>query len=70
MLKELIKDPNFHVAVDESKYARDMVTHPASVHFMKEILAAIQEAVLHEKSPKDALDDAAKKLNTVLETMY
>lgn len=70
VLKELIKDPNFHVAVDESKYARDMVTHPASAHFMKEILVVIQEAVLHEKSSKDALDDAAKKLNTVLETMY
>lgn len=69
-LKASITDPNFHVAVDASKYARDMMTHPASAHFMKEILVAIQEAVLHEKMAKDALDDAAKKMSTILETMF
>lgn len=67
-LKERIKDPNFHVAVDASSYARDMVNHPASAQFMKEILIAIQEAVLHEKSPQSALDDAVEKMNVILKT--
>ena len=68
VLKERIKDPNFHVAVDASSYARDMVNHPASAQFMKEILIAIQEAVLHEKSPQSALDDAVEKMNVILKT--
>ncbi len=66
ILKERVKDPAFHVAMDATIYARDMVNHPASAQFMKEILIAIQEAVLHEKSPQSALDDAAARMNAIL----
>jgi multiple sugar transport system substrate-binding protein len=53
--------------LDELEYAHYETVSPGITNAMAEVATAVNEAVLGKKSPKEALDDAAKKADQLLE---
>jgi multiple sugar transport system substrate-binding protein len=53
--------------LDELEYAHYETVSPGITNAMAEVTTAVNEAVLGKKSPKEALDDAAKKATQLLE---
>lgn len=59
-------DPNFKVLIDEAQNAKSYPTLPEWPQIDDAIANAVQEALAGKKSPKEALDHAAKKVNDIL----
>ena len=59
-------DPNFKMLIAEAKNSRAYPTLPEWPQIDDAIANAVQEALAGKKTPKEALDDAAKKVDEVL----
>lgn len=59
-------DPNFKVLLDETKHAHTYPTLPEWPQVDNLIANAVQAALAGKKQPKEALDDAAKKVDEIL----
>ncbi|MDM4762144.1 ABC transporter substrate-binding protein [Galbitalea sp. SE-J8] len=63
----LTAHPELKVFLDELDYAHYETVAPGITTAVAEITTAVNEAVLGKKSPQDALDDAAKKADAILQ---
>jgi len=59
-------DPNFKVLIEEAENGRAYPTLPEWPLIDSQIANAVQEALSGKKSPKEALDNAAKKVDEIL----
>jgi multiple sugar transport system substrate-binding protein len=60
------QDPNFKVLMDEAKNGRAYPTMPEWPQIDDQISQAVNAALAGKKTPKEALDDAAAKVNDIL----
>ncbi|MGB8956964.1 MAG: extracellular solute-binding protein [Tumebacillaceae bacterium] len=62
----LTVDPNYKMLIDEAKNSRAYPTLPEWPQIDELIANAVQEALAGKKTPKEALDDAAKQADAIL----
>lgn len=65
-----IDDAVYNRAVENSEWFEGYPISPIGAAAFEEIKVAIQEAVLHIKSPKEAISDATKRINELLVDYY
>lgn len=60
------QNPNFKVAVDQLQYAQPRPISPAYKELQETIMKEIQRAIVNNEDPQTALNEAAKKAESVL----